>query len=174
MENINLGTNKSKRIAVANESFKLGELGSVIKMQFVQDSKTASILQDLSKTDDESSFRLSLRLEKIKGNYAFPIIDVILNEEKSSEKSNLKNHLGGLALYGLENSTIPSVGVEGDGLYERLDVTEAFIHASQDSNWSNEEFSIKLIPQREIDEDASLTIETVELWYEENFIEVGS
>lgn len=174
MENINLGTNKSKRIAVANESFKLGEFGSVIRMQFIQDSKTTSILQNLSKNDDESPFRLSLRLEKIKGDYAFPIIDVVLNEEKSSEKSNSKNLLGGLALYGLEESSTPSIGVEGDGLYESLDVTEAFIHACQYSNWSNKEFSIKLVPRREIDEGASLTIETVELWYEENFVEVGS
>lgn len=168
-----LKTNKSKLIAAANDSIKLGEFGSEINMQFVQDRKTTSILQSLRRNAVKTPFRLSLRLEKIRGNYAFPIIDVVLNEKNPAPES-IRKTLGKLALYGLENSSVASIGVSGNGLNERMDVTEMFIRSYQQANWSDDDFSIKLIPQFEVEDHAELSIESVELWYEEDFVEIGS
>lgn len=72
--------------------------------------------------------------------------------------------VGSLALFGLRKNSDTNADHGGIGLHEIWDVTDAFFHAKETSNWLDKQFSLTFTPRTSVSENNGLTIERVELW----------
>ena len=96
-----------------------------------------------------------------------PVIDIYLNVERGNEPAE-RNYLGSMALYGLSESSLKSSEHDGAGQERIFDVGEVFTKIYNQSDWSDNQFRLTLIPARPIPKDASLTIGRVALYFHQS------
>jgi hypothetical protein len=128
---------------------------------FMNNCDIGSILMQFTSDGPNPGKNLSLHFENLRGNDLLPVIDVYLNLGQG-EAPNDKNYAGSMALYGLgENS-------DGPGLHEIFDVSGVFLKVRSQSNWSEKQFTLTLIPNSSLPNDAILTIGSITLYFNES------
>lgn len=143
----------SQLIASAHVDFSLKNDARTITIDFRDDSATKAILQQLHSPDFLSRFNLSLHFENLKGNDVLPVIDVYLNLENEFLPEET-NYVGSMALYGIVESSTASAEHDGSGQHRIFNAGQAFVNAYNQSNWSEKQFKLTLIPSDGFVEDA--------------------
>ena len=157
----------SQLIASSDNNFRLTNESRNVIVNFTSDSNIDFVLTQFRSNSPDFRGRLSLHFENITGDGALPVIDIYLNLERENERGE-KNYLGSMALYGLSESSVKSLEYDGAGQERIFDAGPIFIKIHQQSNWSNDQFKLTLIPARPISNDASLTIGRVALYFHQN------
>lgn len=157
----------SQLIASSDINFRLMNESRTIIVDFTNDGNIDLILTQFSPNSAGPRGRLSLHFENITGDGMLPVIDIYLNLERENEPAE-KNYLGSMALYGLSESSVKSTEHDGEGQERIFDAGPIFIKMHQQSNWSNDQFKLTLIPARPIPNDASLTIGRVALYFHQS------
>lgn len=157
----------SQLIASSGNNFRLMNESRTILVDFTSDSNIDFILTQFRSNIPDFRGRLSLHFENMTGDGMLPVIDIYLNLERWNEPAE-KNYLGSMALYGLSESSVKSSENDGAGQERIFDVGQAFNKIHNQSNWSDDQFELTLIPGRPIPQDASLTIGRVALYFHQS------
>ena len=157
----------SKLIASTNTNFELKNDSQTIVIDFVDNSDIDSLLLQLRSAGFYSGKTLSLHFEKMKGNNGLPNIDVYLNLDQEKRPKE-KNFVGVIALYGLGESSTPSPEYDGSGQHLVFDVGEVFSKVRSQSNWSEKQFKLTLLPYHPLPPDAYLTIGCIDVYFYES------
>jgi len=100
--------------------------------------------------------KLSLHIEHIRGKGVLPVIDIYLATAQG-QAHHEENYIGGLGLYGLEESTEN----DGPGQDRVFDVSKAF------AGRHSKQFALSFVPTQPLPADAGLTIGRVALYCHE-------
>lgn len=130
-----------------------------IQVPFLDAHPIRKSLQKLENSELKSSI-LSLQLLHIRGEDVFPVIDVYLNV---AESYSPELYLGSLALFGLRKSSDPNAEQGGIGLHEIMDVTNVFMRAKQENNWSYSSFTLSFVSRSPVAENSFFYIERIKL-----------
>ena len=157
----------SQLIASSDINFRLTNESSTIIVDFTSDDNIDFILTQFRSNRPDFRGRLSLHFENMTGDGMLPVIDIYLNLERENEPAE-KNYLGSMALYGLSECSAESSEHDGAGQERIFDVGQIFTKIYNQSNWSDDQFKLTLIPARPIPKDASLTIGRVALYFHQS------
>ncbi len=146
----------SELIAAANPNALVIYPSTVISIPFLQNSTVKTRLSEFKRTDWSSEQRVFVHFEELCGKGSFPIVDVHLNIGRSPESSD-QNYVGSLGLYGLQESSTPSLERKGEGMSAVLDVSSVMQRLTRVSGFSDEIF-LTLTPTRELKSDEQLTV----------------
>jgi tyrosinase len=157
----------SKLIASTNASFSLKNNSQTVAVTFLENWNIETLLLQIDSQSSGSAKNLSLHFENIRGNDLLPVIDVYLNLERENMPEE-NNYVGSMGLYGLGESSTPSQEHDGAGQERLFDVGAVFARVHSQSNWSNKQFNLTLIPNHSLMADAILTIERITLYFNES------
>ena len=157
----------SQLIASSDNNFRLMNESRTVICDFTDDSNIDFILTQFRSNNQGPRGRLSLHIENITGDGMLPVIDIYLNLERENEPAE-KNYLGSMALYGLSESSAKTSENDGAGQERVFDAGQVFNKMHNQSNWSDNQFRLTLIPARPIPKDASLTIGRVALYFHQS------
>ena len=157
----------SQLIASSDINFRLTNESRTIIVDFTSDDNIDFILTQFRSNRPDFRGRLSLHFENMTGDGMLPVIDIYLNLESENEPAE-KNYLGSMALYGLSESSAKSSEHDGAGQERIFDAGQVFTKVYNQSDWSDNQFRLTLIPARPIPKDASLTIGRVALYFHQS------
>ncbi|TWJ03199.1 hypothetical protein JN11_00736 [Mucilaginibacter frigoritolerans] len=155
-----MSTYRISQLIASTDNFSWKGDVQTIVIDFVNHNDIDESLSQFRSTGFNSGHSLSLLFENMRGNDLVPVIDIYLNLDQE-DKSEEKNYVGSMALYGLGESSAN----DGAGQDRVFDVGEVFSQLHNQPNWSDSQFKLTLIPSRSPNKDALLTIERIALYY---------
>ena len=159
-----LSYSSSELIAAANPNVSLTSPSCVISVPFLENSKVKLLLKHLKSRSPLRDQRFYLQFEKLQGNGSFPIVDVYIQSPNAQELQE-ENYAGALGLYGLQESSTPSLEQDGSGMNVTLDVTNVFQKLRAEKKIFSESLELTFVLSREIEPDEELTVGRVEVFF---------
>jgi hypothetical protein len=153
----------SQLIASSHKNLSFKNDRHTIVVKFINNFDIASLLIQFNSNKFHSRNNLSLHFENIQGNDSSPVIDVYLNLEQENI-SKIKNYVGTMSLFGLEESSMNSKDHKGKGQHRIFNIEEVFRKVYHQKNWSDKQFILTLISYKSLPADAKLTIGLVTLY----------
>ena len=126
-------------VGATSEPFYIGP--GISEISFAIHAPTGPALEHAIPT------KVSLNFEHVKSRIRAPDFDVYLNLPPNDPPEKHMDRLaGGLAMFGLQESSTPREGVGGTGKNVSLDITAVFIRLTSQKDWDSHNLRLTFVP----------------------------
>ncbi|ADZ93170.1 tyrosinase family protein [Marinomonas mediterranea] len=152
------GSGMFDTIAATTKPFLLGSQSTSAQLEFLPEKQRAAQVPVLGASNSQTPNQVIIVLDNVTGSGVVAPVSVYVKASANSERVLV----GKIGLFGLTQSSTPSVRHAGTGISIELDVTDALQQLRSQTNWNLENLQIELEPGRELG-NASVTVGRVSI-----------